>query len=234
MPAFRIIPIILYNGEQAVKTVNFKNPRNVGSVLNLARLYEARGVDELIFLDIFASRENRDPNFKLVRSIAKSLSIPFAVGGGIRNIMQTEELLSLGADRVVIGSGSGRQVEVCEEISSAFGAQAVIAAIDYHDGEDLFCRTFDLHYFCGEFILTSIDREGTMQGPDRKVAERICGAEKRSMIVHGGVSAPLDVLTIALSCRADAIGIGSMFHFTQFTPNDVKQVLKNHSVEVRT
>lgn len=231
MSAFRIIPIVLYNGEQAVKTINFKNPRNVGSVINLARLYEARGVDELIFLDIYASKEKREPNYKIISSFAKNLSIPFAVGGGIQNVAQAEMVLGLGADRIVIGNGSRNQAGVCKEISLAFGKQAVIGAIDYHDNDNVYVMCTDLMDFCGELILTSIDREGTMEGPDTMLFDRMCGIYGISIVQHGGVARPTSVLYI--KDHFNAVGIGSMFQFTQYTPKEVKSLLSACGVEVR-
>ena len=230
MPAFRVIPIILYNGEQAVKTVQFSNPRNIGSVVNLARLYEMRGVDEIVFLDIFASKEKREPNFKIIKEFAKNLSIPFVVGGGIKSVNQADEILSLGADRLIVGNGSGNdgQIEICHELSEAFGKQAVIGAIDYHRYEDLFNRIFDIE--CGEYILTCIDLEGTMKGSDGNLHERICGLNGVSIIVNGGIGTPEDVLSVA---NFSGVGIGSMFQFTQYTPKDVKRILKSKGIEVR-
>lgn len=227
MSAFRVIPVILYNGEQAVKTVQFSDPRNIGSVINQARLYEKRNADEIIFLDIYA----KAPNFKIIKEFAKELSIPFAVGGGIRTAWDAQECFEYGADRIVIGNKSGLQIKTCETLSQEFGAQAIIAAIDYHQNEDIFCRLFDLDPFCGEFMLTCIDREGTMTDPDYKWRDGMCGYyDGKSMILHGGLARPIQAINIT---SANAIGIGSMFQFTQFTPNDVKRELQKAGIEVR-
>lgn len=254
--ATRIIPTLLYRGDVLVKGARFDSWRSVGHVLQAARIHAARQVDELIILDIGATPEGRGPNFALVEKITDGNFTPITVGGGVRTIDDVRGLLKAGADKVAIGTeqfGATFFGTCCEK----FGSQAIVAAVDVKAGKVMKrCGTeianptylFECKYQgfvtarewaveavqlgAGEILLTSIDREGTMDGYDIDLIREVSAAVDCPVIAHGGCSGYLDMLH-AIQAGASAVAAGALFQFSDMTPKGAAMFLHEQAVEVR-
>ena len=230
MGPIRIIPIVLFNGAQAVKTRRFSCPRNVGSVVNVARVYAGRSVDELVFLDIRQERHSIGPDFDTVTLFAKEMNCPFSVGGGIRTVQDAVRLLDCGADRVVVKRDGA---ELVPAIANEIGRQAVIYACDLYgpDCEKQLITAANMG--AGEVLVQSVDRDGTMEGFDLRallIADRIF--TKTPFIWASGAGSHDDFIEAAWS-GAQAIAASSAFHFTAITPDSAKNALREDGFKVR-
>jgi len=237
----RVIPVLLYGGHELVKGQKFDSWRGVGSALQQMQLYEKRKVDELIFLDVSATREGRSPDLKLVREVADEFSCPLTVGGGIRTVEDIKQLLRSGADKVAIGSA----IDLIPEASHIFGKQAIVASVD-HRGDQTFARSGLINVgkhpakwaeHCanlgsGEILLNSIDRDGTMQGYDLEMIRRVSGSVNVPVIACGGCSG-YDDMAAALEAGASAVAAGALYTFTQATPIKASRYLKGKGFHVR-
>ena len=240
MLATRVIPVVLYNGSQAVKTVRFCKPRNVGSVTQAARVYEQRQVDELVFLDIGARRRG-EPDWKTVEAFAAELSCPFSVGGGIRSLDDATRLLGAGADKVVVGAGAGEDwVRLVGDIAEHFGSQAVIASVAVDRGFVWPART---EYYpvrqekmqkagAGEILLTDVWCEGTRAGFNASLISVVVRRLTIPLIANGGCYGPDDCVA-AIQAGASAVAASSIFHFTEATPADCSKALRAAGIPVR-
>lgn len=245
--ATRIIPTLLYRGDVLVKGKRFDSWRSVGHVLQAARIHAARGVDELICLDIAATPEGRGPNLALVEKITESAFTPITVGGGVRSVKDVRDLLKAGADKVAIGTNH----HIIREAADKFGRQAIVAAVDSEHGlattqcgrtvlMDANCAhvsALDHAKRCveagaGEILLTSIGREGTMDGYDLDLIRVVSAAVDVPVIAHGGGGGPADMLE-AIRAGASAVAAGALFQFKDTTPRDSARYLARHGVEVR-
>lgn len=234
--AIRIIPALLKRGEHLVKGTKFSADRVVGHVQQAARIHQARGVDELIILDVAATKEGRGPDFKAIEELTKDCFMPLTVGGGVRNLKDVDDLLRSGADKVAVRSLYFKDPHFLELCSEHFGCQAMVMSVDYFERDD---RQF-VEYLCtgwsaigaGEILLTNIDREGMMTGYDIETIARIASAVKVPVIAHGGCSGPEDMLH-AIEAGASAVAAGALFQFTDWTPRSCALWLKEHGVEVR-
>ena len=214
------------------------------------RVYNARRVDELIVLDIDAPRERRPPNVPLLRDLADVCFMPFTAGGGVRSTEDVQKLLSNGADKVAVNSALVDAPEVVERCATDFGVQCVVGSIDARrtDGEheayleagmratgtsaaELARRAESLG--AGEILLTSIDQDGTMEGYDLALIESVCAAVGVPVIACGGAGEPEHFVAAVKSAGADAVSAASIFHFTRFTPNDVKAHMREAGLDVR-
>lgn len=238
MLATRIIPTLLCRGRTLVKGQQFNSWRSVGNVAQAVRVHAMRGVDELVLLDIGATREGRRHDLALVEELAEVMTTPLAVGGGIRTVEDVRELLRHGADKVVIRSSG---TELVRRVADAVGCQAIVAAIDvsgtepsvYDDPEQWQrCARHWQRAGAGEIMLTRMGREGMMNGYDLELIRVVSEAVNIPVIAHGGCGTPEHMLQ-AIQAGAHAVAAGSLFLFTDTTPADCARYLEQHGVEVR-
>lgn len=236
--ARRIIPTLLCRGRQLVKGERFNAWRSVGVVAQAVRIFQERGVDELVLLDIGATPENRGPDLDLVAELAEVCYMPLAVGGGIVTPSDARALLRHGADKVVVGAGGP---QVIAAIADSLGCQAVIAAIDVN----FMCEargTGKIHYLeqiarvqqagAGEILLTAMEREGTMAGYDLDLIRPAAKIATVPLIAHGGCG-NYDHMREAFEAGADAVAAGAMFQFSDATPRAAARYLAAKGFEVR-
>jgi cyclase len=236
----RIIPVLTFNGLGLVKTKQFKQPRMVGNPVQSARVYNSRGVDELIFLDIFATKQHRKLNLKIVADVIRECFMPVGIGGGITSIEDIQELLKIGADKVVIKQKALSDPDFIRKASDFFGAQCISVAVDViPDEHGSYCVYSDekpgmpmvdfirlmQEKGAGEIILTSVLHEGMMDGFD---VEMVREAEKNCtlpIVVVGGGGKLEHYTELFQQTNCGAVGSSGIFHFTQFTPLDIKREL---------
>lgn len=246
----RIIPCLDIKDGRTVKGVNFVNIRDAGDPVELGAAYAAQGADELVFLDISATNENRKTFATLVKDIARHVNIPFTVGGGISSVADVAPLLGAGADKVSINSAAVRNPQLIDELAKAFGSQFVVLAIDArkvanqlvvhtHGGS----RPTEKKLFswakegqtrgAGEILFTSMDHDGTRQGfaidPLAKLHELL----SIPVIASGGAGNRSHFLEAFLMGKADAALAASLFHFGELKISDLKNYLKNNGVPIR-
>lgn len=241
MLCVRVIPVVLYDGTQAVKTVRFQAPRNVGHVAHIARLYASRQVDEIVFLDIAARKIGLGPDLTVVEQFARETNAPFAAGGGIRSLDDARALLDAGADKVVMGVGAWGDGDLLEQLSARHGAQAVVATLDVHavtvERPDPACWAARLAHMlegrgAGELLLTSVPREGMRDGYDTLLIRAVASAVHIPVIANGGMGRPAHAVD-AVRAGAHAVAGASMFLFSDHRPRDVKAALREAGYEVR-
>ena len=248
--AKRIIPCLDVKDGRVVKGVNFVNLRDAGDPVEQAMIYDREGADELVFLDITASHEARKTTLDMVRRVADSLFIPFAVGGGIRTIEDIRETLLAGADKVSINSAAVKNPQLINDGAWAFGSQCIVVAIDpkYIEGRwivhinggrvptslDALSWAKEVEdRGAGEIMLTSMDKDGTKTGYDLEMLETIADAVFIPVIASGGAGAKehfYDALTLG---KADAALAASLFHFNELRIGELKQYLAGKGVPVR-
>lgn len=241
--AARIIPTLLARGEQLVKGSRFDSWRSVGHVLQAARIHAARGVDELIVLDITATPEGRGPNLALVEKICEAMYTPVTVGGGVRSVQDVRDLLKAGADKVAIGTNAPIVIWAA---AAKFGSQAIVAAVDavgpgvaWQCGRAVTEEVSPVAWAqkcaaegAGEILLTSIDREGTMEGYDLDLIRKVSAMVSVPVIAHGGCGTYAHMRE-ALEVGAAAVAAGAMFQFTDSTPRGAAKYLSRAGLEVR-
>lgn len=244
----RIIPIVLLDGFSVLKTINFKDRRNLGSPITVARTYNTRNVDELVLLDIDASKQNRAIDKFTIAEVAKECFMPLTVGGGIRTIKDIKGLLAKGADKIAINSYAIENPSFIKEASDIFGAQCIVVSIDVLEIEDRFYIysqgeiKYNLELVdwikkveslgAGELLINNVTRDGVMQGGSVKLAELVSNNVLIPVIYVGGISDPSNAALVA-ETNVSAIGIASIFHFTDFTPKDCSQKLKDYGIPAR-
>jgi len=243
----RIIPVLTFNGFGLVKTKGFSTPRMVGNPVQTARVYNSRGVDELVFLDIFASQQKRKINLKLVADVIKECYMPVAIGGGINSTEDIHSLLKIGADKVVIKKKAIDSPAFINEASAIFGNQCITLAIDakkkdgkyylhHHQDKEIllvdFLQQISALQF-GEIILTSVNNDGMMQGFDIELVKLVEGNVTVPIVVSGGGGNPDHFKELFENTNIEAVGAASIFHFTQFTPYDLKKAIAEVGKPVR-
>lgn len=226
----RVIPILLLQDESLVKTTRFGRFTYVGDPCNTCRIFNELEVDELLFLDIRATRQQQSPNFSLLRDIAGECFMPLGYGGGIQHLDHAKEIFDIGFEKISLNSALFRTPQLVDQIASYFGSQAVIASIDvkqlgskksvhsnsgqtneYHDPV-LWAREVEA-LGVGEILLTSIDREGTWQGLDLDLISQVTSAVSIPVIAHGGVGALQHIREGVRDAGASAVGLGNMVVF---------------------
>lgn len=244
--ATRVIPSILCRRRQQVKGTRFQSWRSVGLAAQAVRVHQQRGVDEVCLLDVGATPEGRGPDLGLVEELAEVMFAPLSVGGGIKHINDVRALFRAGADKVVIGTAG---VNLIAEVSGIVGRQAVVAALDVkHEGGEwvphVECGKRSLHgnaavyaqmlerAGAGEILLTSIDREGTMEGYDLDLIRKVAKAVDIPVIAHGGCRDYADMAD-AVHAGASAVAAGALFQFTDSTPREAARALADYGIEVR-
>ena len=247
----RIIPTLLYRDFGLVKGVRFDSRRAVGSAMQAIKVYNLRGVDELVFLDVTATLQGRSPDLDLVDELADDCFMPLAVGGGVRTVDDVGKLLSVGADKVVMNTVLVEDPDVVRRSAERYGSQCVVASIDVRrDGDgrpvawtrsatvdtgrspvDLACEAEQLG--AGEILLTSVDRDGTMEGYDLDVTRDVSRAVGIPVIASGGAGTYDDLAAAVQEGEASAVAAAAIFHFTQQTPMEAKHHLGGLGIPVR-
>ncbi len=250
MLAKRIIPCLDVKDGRVVKGVSFVNLRDAGDPVEQARVYDAEGADELVFLDITASHERRDIVLDMVRAVAESVFIPFTVGGGIRTVEDMRAMLLAGADKVSVNSAAVRNPQVIADGALEFGSQCVVVAVDAkrHDGgwevyvnggriptglDALQWARQVAALGAGEILLTSMDADGTQAGYDVALTRAIADAVPIPVIASGGAGASAHFHAALTDGHADAALAASLFHYRQLSIADVKAYLAQRGVPVR-
>ncbi len=246
----RIIPCLDVMNGQTVKGVRFENMRQAGDPVELAKRYVQQGADELVFLDITATREQRGTMITLVEKLSAELNIPFTVGGGISTIADVRTLLQAGADKVSVNSAAVIRPELLSELASEFGSQCIIAAIDTRStGDDDYVyvrggtektvlRTLDYVQMvteagAGEILLTSMDADGTKKGFDLKLLKKVCSCTLLPVIASGGAGSMEDFKNVLLETEATGALAASVFHFGEIEIPALKLYLKENQIPVR-
>lgn len=247
----RVMPTLLFKDLGLVKGIGFDSWRRVGSVMQAVKVYNMREVDELIFLDISATLENRCPDFATVDEIADECFMPLTVGGGVRTVDDFRRLLSVGADKVAINSAAVESPQIILDAARMFGSQCVVVSIDYrldhgksaevyiHSGSiptrlqpvTLAAKVAELG--AGEILLTSIDRDGTMAGYDLEILREVTEAVSIPVIASGGAGSYEDFARALSVGGASAVAAASIYHFTELTPLSAKEFLKERGFDVR-
>jgi cyclase len=250
MLKLRVIPCLDVKDGRVVKGVNFVDLRDAGDPVEQAALYDAAGADELTFLDITASHENRDTILSVVSRTAERIFLPLTVGGGVRSTDDMRRLLLAGADKCSMNSAACARPELIREAAEKFGRQCVVVAIDARangagawevfthggrtpTGRDVIAWAKQVESLgAGEILLTSMDRDGTGTGFDTELLRAVCGAVRLPVVASGGVGA---IRHFVEGARAGATGLlaASVFHFGTFTVQQVKAALHEAGLPVR-
>jgi len=244
----RVIPCVLLKDWQLVKSIHFDSFRTIGHPTSTARIYNARNVDELIVLDIDASLHDKEINTEIIRDIADECFMPLTIGGGINTIEDIYKVLSAGADKIAINSKALEDLEFISKASSIFGAQCIVCSIDIKKVDGVYKIFTKKHgvldidpielaekyqeHGAGEILLTSVDNEGSTKGYDIQLIKLFNGKLKIPIILNGGMGKPKHAVEAILN-GADAIAAAYIFHFSQYTPNDIKKELDDNSIATR-
>lgn len=246
----RLIPTLLWKDIGLVKSANFGNSRRVGPAIPAIKVYNSRDVDELIFCDVLASSVGWEPNYLLIEEVAAECFVPLTVGGGISKLEHIEKLLEAGADKVAINSSLFLDSELMNKASSQFGSQCLVASIDArlvssgwecmrNSGQvstgiapDVWAKEL-ADRGSGEILITSIDRDGTMGGYDLRLIDVVCNAVSVPVIASGGAGNSAHMVDVLKNTSASAIAAASIFHFTETTPNQIKQELIKEGFSMR-
>jgi cyclase len=251
MLARRIIPCLDIKDGRVVKGVNFVALRDAGDPVELAAGYERHGADELVFLDITATVEGRATTREVVRAVARELTIPFAVGGGVNRVDDVRELLRAGCDKVALNSAAVRRPELLREAAAEFGSQCIVIAVDARRREDRWEVVVDggrtntgidviewaaaatADGGAGEILLTSMDRDGTKSGYDLDLTRAVRAATNVPVIASGGAGSIQDFVDVFERADADAALAASLFHFGEIAIPDLKRALAGRGIPVR-
>lgn len=251
MLAKRIIPCLDVHAGRVVKGTNFVNLRDAGDPVELAAFYDREGADELVFLDITASYEERRTMVEVVRHTAQEVFIPFAVGGGIRTLDDIRNILKAGADKVSINSAAIRDPGIVKEGALKFGSQCIVVAIDarrnntgswkvYIDGGRVPTGIDVLEWArkveglgAGEILLTSMDRDGTKDGYDVELNAAVSEGAGIPVIASGGAGNLEHLYEAVEKGKADAVLCASIFHYREYTVQEAKEYLAGKGVAVR-
>lgn len=248
----RIIPCLDIKDGKVVKGIHFEGLKEVGDPVELAKRYDTQGADEIVFLDITATHENRDTIYELIEKAASSLSIPLTVGGGIRTLEDFKKILLSGADKVSVNSAAITNPDLINEAAKEFGSQCVVVAIDAKkredgSGYDVYVKGgrentgLDLVEWAkecmkrgaGEILLTSMDKDGTKSGYDLNMLKVVEKAVNLPLIASGGCGSDEDIIEVFKQTNCDAALVASLFHYETSNVKQVKEKLKNNNIPVR-
>ena len=247
----RIIPCLDVTAGRVVKGVNFVGLRDAGDPVEIARRYDGEGADELTFLDITASSDQRDIILHIIEAVAAQVFIPLTVGGGVRSVEDVRRLLNAGADKISINTAGLQNPALIAEASSYFGAQCIVCAIDAKQvapgrwnvfthggrndtGRDALDWAIEVERLgAGEILLTSMDRDGTRQGFDLPLTRAVADGVGIPVIASGGVGTLQHLADGVVQGRAEAVLAASIFHFGEFTVGQAKQFMAGQGVAVR-
>lgn len=245
----RIIPFLTAHNLSLVKTKGFNDPRTIGNPVQAARIFSARNADELVFIDIYAGRKNQEIDSKLVSHILRECDIPLTVGGGIKHIDTAHELFKIGTDKILLRSSALNKSKLPYEIASIYGKQSVVIALDIaietsgkyvvlQDSSNFIslqeALTIINQIQPGEVVVTAVNKEGYMKGMDLNLLNKIKNRISAPIIFNGGISEPIDAVQAFTEFNGlSAIGASSIFQYTQFNINDIKNKLEEFNFNVR-
>ena len=248
--AKRIIPCLDVNDGRVVKGINFVELKDAGDPVEIAKSYNEQGADELTFLDITASSDNRGLLFDIIEKVANQIFIPLTVGGGVRNCDDIRNLLNSGADKVGINTSAILNPNFVSESSSRFGSQAIVVAIDAKKVDDHY-EVFThggrnatginaiewarkmADFGAGELLITSMDRDGTKEGFDNKLMKSISETVDIPIIASGGAGSLRHLVDGVKDGEADAVLAASIFHYGEYTIQEAKNYMYEHGIEMR-
>ena len=251
MLKIRVIPTLLWKQFGLVKGVGFDSWRRVGPVLPTIKVYNQREVDEIVLVDILAHKSDDDLDFESIEEFGQDCFVPLTVGGGVSHIDQVQRLLRSGADKVSINTAAYVRPELVSEIANRHGGQCVVASIDVraeskgcwkcysHAGQKSTGRNVidwvkeSVDRGAGEILITSIERDGTMQGYDLDLIEKVVRAVNIPVIASGGAGSYQHMVDAVLQAGASAVAAASIFHFTELTPAGAKAAMKVAGIPVR-
>ena len=251
MVTARIVPCLDIANGRVVKGVNFTHLRDAGDPVELARLYESSGADELVFLDITATLEGRVATREMLAAVARELTIPFAVGGGISTVDDVRSLLRVGCDKVSFNSAAVRAPGVLFDAAAEFGSQCIVLAIDARRGPDgwevvidggrtatgldviVWAERATAKGGAGEILLTSMDADGTRAGFDLELTRAVRAAVDVPVIASGGAGSIEDFVRVFVEAKADAALAASLFHFGELRIPDLKEALALRGIPIR-
>jgi len=247
----RLIPTLLLKDGRCIKTKQFAAPRDTGDPVTAAKIYDAQGADELLFLDISASHEGRDILFHVIQKVAEECFMPLAVGGGIRTIEDIRELLKIGADKVAVCSAFVENPDLVDQASRAFGVSTIVGIVTYRIVNDK--RIVHIHgrqkptewevlpwaqelsrRGVGEILLYSIDHDGMMDGYDVETVRQVSQNVSVPVIVCGGAGTLSDFVDVVEDTAVSAVSAGSIFHFTDQNLIKTRAHMKNAGLHVRS
>ncbi|MDA7843059.1 imidazole glycerol phosphate synthase subunit HisF [Methylophilaceae bacterium] len=248
--AKRIIPCLDVNDGRVVKGINFVELKDAGDPVEIAKSYNEQGADELTFLDITASSDNRGLLFDIIEKVANQIFIPLTVGGGVRNCDDIRNLLNSGADKVGINTSAILNPNFVSESSSRFGSQAIVVAIDAKKVDDHY-EVFThggrnatginaiewarkmADFGAGELLITSMDRDGTKEGFDNNLMKSISETVDIPIIASGGAGSLRHLVDGVKDGEADAVLAASIFHYGEYTIQEAKNYMYEHGIEMR-
>ena len=248
--AKRIIPCLDVNDGRVVKGINFVELKDAGDPVEIARSYNEQGADELTFLDITASSDNRGLLFDIIEKVANQIFIPLTVGGGVRNCDDIRNLLNVGADKVGINTSAILNPNFVSESSSRFGSQAIVVAIDAKKIDDHY-EVFThggrnatginaiewakkmADFGAGELLITSMDRDGTKKGFDNNLMKSISDVVDIPIIASGGAGSLRHLVDGIKEGEADAVLAASIFHYGEYSIKEAKKFMYEHGIEMR-
>jgi imidazole glycerol-phosphate synthase subunit HisF len=254
MRVARVIPCLDVTGGRVVKGTNFVDLRDAGDPVELAARCDAEGADELVFLDITASSDDRETTLDMVYRVAEQVYIPFTVGGGIRTLEDARRMLRAGADKVSVNTAAVQRPDLISEIAAEFGSQCVVCAIDAKRRGDRTEDGFEVYLHggrtptgidavewalravqlgAGEILLTSMDRDGTKVGFDHELTRAISDAVSVPLIASGGVGTLQHLVDGVVDGGADAVLAASIFHFGEHTVAEAKLAMLDAGITVR-
>lgn len=247
----RVIPTLLWKNFGLVKGVGFDSWRRVGPVLPAVKVFNQREVDELILVDIVGHLHDQDPDFESIDEFGKDCFVPLTVGGGLRRLDQVQRLLVAGADKVCVNTAAYQTPSLITDIANKHGSQCIVASIDVR-------RTGECKWECfshagkvatqknavdwarevesrgaGEILLTSIERDGTMEGYDLDLIKRVASVVSIPIIASGGAGSYQHMIDAVLQSGASAVAAASIFHFTEQTPAEAKNAMQRAGISVR-
>jgi cyclase len=247
----RLIPTLALKDGRIIKTVRFDEFRDVGSPKTMGKVFDSQDVDELIFTDITASQEKREPDWENIKLFAEECSMPLTIGGGVRTVEHIRKLLQIGADKITVNSAAILDPGFVTRASAMFGSQCIVVSIDaiarrrgvyevmIEGGATATGRNpVDWAKECerlgaGEILITAIDRDGTMQGYDLELVDSVAKAVNIPVIANGGAGLLVDLIDGATKTHASAIACSSLFHFSDNKPIKAKAFLQDNGVSVR-
>lgn len=246
----RVIPLVLLDGYSVVKTIGFDVRRNLGNPITVFRVYNMRNVDELIMLDIDASKQNRSIDIPTIKQVSKECFMPLTVGGGLKTTQEITKVLQAGADKVALNTVIWDDPDFLKVAVSVFGSQCIVASLDIKKNETgeyaLFSHAkrsvqwslekslnFVVDSNVGEILINNVDLDGKMSGFDYELIEKVSSLVKTKPIIFaGGASGPRDC-SQAIKNGATAVSAASIFHFTNITPQSCRLDMYNEGIHVR-
>jgi len=246
----RIIPLLLLQGDRLIKTLNFDKFRDVGDPVSTSKIFNDSDADEIILLNINKNKRISLDIIPILKKISENCFIPISAGGGINSLTDAIEIIKNGADKIVVNSISYKNYNLINTISSKCGRQAVVASIDVkkindkyvlfsncgREREDISLENHIKKLIdnnIGEILINSIDCEGTMNGPDQNLIEKVCNISKVPVISSGGIGNYDHIKNIFKNTNSSAVACGSLFNFTDSNPIRIKSYLKSYDIALR-